>query len=119
MPLKDPQKNREYHQGYWKNYYSDPDRKARHIASVRRTDKKRQQVIREWTDGYKIEVGCKVCGFKEHPVALDFHHRDSETKEFNIAEAMRSGWSLARVKQEVEKCDVLCANHHRIHHFAS
>lgn len=117
MPLKDPQKQKEYRQGYWKKYYSDPERKARHISSVRKTDKKRKEIIRSWIDEYRVTVGCKVCGFNEDAVALDFHHREDETKEFNISTAIRSGWSLERIKEEVAKCDVLCANHHRIHHF--
>jgi hypothetical protein len=114
MPLKNKKANRRYHRGYWKSYYSDPVRKARHLRAVRKNDKKRMDAIREWMDSYKLERGCKVCGWREHPVGLDFAHRDRKTKEFNLAETRRAGWSLARVQREAAKCDILCATHHRI-----
>jgi hypothetical protein len=65
-------------------------------------------------DAFKMEVGCKVCGWREHPASLDFAHRDRKTKELNLSAARQKGWSLARVQKEAAKCDVLCANHHRI-----
>jgi hypothetical protein len=117
MPLKDKKANQAYHQGYWKTYYSDPERKARHVRAVRKTDKKRMDVVRQWAWKFKLTQGCRVCGFREHHAALDFAHRDRKTKEFNIANALRSGWSLIRIQKEAAKCDVLCANHHRIETF--
>lgn len=117
MPLNDKKASQLYHRGYWKEYYSDPTRRARHLQSVRKTDKKRTDVIRTWAREFKIAVGCRVCGFREHHAALDFAHRDRKTKEFNIANAMHHGWSLVKVQKEAAKCDVLCANHHRIETF--
>jgi hypothetical protein len=114
MPLKDCKKRKEYRAGYWKRYYADPVRKARHLKAVRKNDKKRIAVICQWLDAYKMEMGCKVCGWREHPVCLDFAHRDRATKELNLSETRKKGWSLVRVKREAAKCDVLCANHHRL-----
>lgn len=58
---------------------------------------------------------CQRCGWTPGPgeeVALDFHHRDPAEKLFSIApSATRSLESLTR---ELEKCDMLCANCHRI-----
>lgn len=114
MPLKNRKKRKAYHAGYWKKYYSDPVRKARHLKAVRKNDKKRMDALRAWAIVYKLEHGCRVCGFKDHHAALDFAHRDRATKEFDIGDALRRGWSLAKVQKEAAKCDVLCANHHRI-----
>ena len=59
--------------------------------------------------------GCIRCG-ETHPACLDFHHRDGKTtKEGNIAEIRR--FSYARIYAEIAKCDVLCANCHRKHHW--
>lgn len=116
MPLKDKAARKQYQEGYWKKYYSDPERKARHLASVRKTDKQRSIVNQRWVNEYKIAAGCKVCGFKEHPSALDFDHRNPAEKKFNIAEHSNQGWSLKTIKEEAAKCDVLCANHHRMKH---
>jgi hypothetical protein len=54
-----------------------------------------------------------VCGFA-NPTALQFHHRDHHAKVFNLSDAISYGFSLDRVRREIDKCDVLCANCHAI-----
>lgn len=65
-------------------------------------------------NNYKSEHGCCVCGDKRYYV-LDFHHRDGEDKEFTISTCTTS--SIARLMEEMSKCDVMCANCHREYHF--
>ena len=60
----------------------------------------------------KMAVGCADCGYKEHPVALDFDHRPGTEKLFTVAEGCRKPWAV--VEAEIAKCDVVCANCHRI-----
>ena len=64
----------------------------------------------------KCDRACIRCGFDDAR-ALDFHHRDPKEKEFTIG---RVGWNVSRerLSAEIEKCDVLCANCHRIEHNA-
>lgn len=59
--------------------------------------------------------GCCVCGFNE-PVALDFHHLDPSTKDDTIAQMFAVHASMERIITEMDKCVVLCANHHRMFH---
>lgn len=68
-----------------------------------------------WLRGYKVAKGCRDCGEK-HPACLEFHHRDPAQKAFNIASV---AFRLAQPKLETEvaKCDVLCSNCHRKHHW--
>lgn len=54
---------------------------------------------------------CVLCGFDEHPAALQFHHVDPATKSFSIGEGGLTR-SLARVRAEAQKCVLLCANCH-------
>lgn len=54
---------------------------------------------------------CILCGFDEHPAALQFHHVDPTTKSFEIAGGGLTR-SLARARAEAEKCVLLCANCH-------
>lgn len=61
---------------------------------------------------YKVLVGCSRCGFRASAVALHFHHRDPGAKEFNVSMGLGRAWR--RIKAEVRKCDVLCANCHAI-----
>ncbi len=68
----------------------------------------RRQVIWE----YKVERGCAICGYKEHHAALDFHHLDECEKVGNISQIYQGKWEA--VLAEIEKCQILCANCHRI-----
>jgi len=53
------------------------------------------------------------CG-ESRPECLDFHHvRD---KKFCIMAAASKGVSLAKLKDEIEKCEIICANCHRVGH---
>ena len=65
---------------------------------------------------YKSEHGCKVCGEKRHWV-LDFHHRDEDEKEKNVSRMICKNFTWERIVEEMEKCDILCANCHRDHHY--
>tara|TARA_R110000822_G_scaffold308594_1_gene436744 strand:+ start:619 stop:999 length:381 start_codon:yes stop_codon:yes gene_type:complete len=57
---------------------------------------------------------CTKCGYNKCNAALDFHHTDSTTKEFSPAHLMRS--TFDKLKSELDKCVLLCANCHREHH---
>ena len=63
---------------------------------------------------FKKDLKCSECGFN-HPAALDFHHVNPNEKEYSIAYLKHLG-SKEKLLQEVDKCIVLCANCHRIHH---
>ncbi len=54
---------------------------------------------------------CVDCG-ESDIVVLDFDHV-SGTKEHNIADMIRLGFSLEAIKNEIDKCVVRCANCHR------
>lgn len=56
---------------------------------------------------------CTSCGFKKYAVSLEFHHIDPSQKDFSL-----SGVTIAweRMKKELEKCVLLCANCHRAVH---
>lgn len=63
-----------------------------------------------WLDEQKV-TGCINCPEKD-PACLDFHHRDPQHKKANLSEAIAQ-WSIERLQNEVNKCDILCANCHR------
>ena len=71
-----------------------------------------QSFRREWLNTIKVDIGCAICGYNKHPAALDFDHRDPSTKSFNISQDPKR--SLQSILDEIAKCDVLCANCHRI-----
>ena len=53
---------------------------------------------------------CQKCGYESDvPSVYDFHHRDATKKDFSIS---GKSWSFERLKEEVDKCDLLCRNCH-------
>lgn len=55
--------------------------------------------------------GCNICGYNKCIDALDFHHIDPRTKKFSISNTGHHG--IDELKEEAEKCIILCANCHR------
>ena len=78
------------------------------IAAV---SERRRQVKRQLVE----EAGgrCRICGFKEHQWALQFHHRDPSQKLFHLShKGMTRG--IAQMRAEARKCVLLCANCHAL-----
>ena len=65
---------------------------------------------------YKSYCGCKICGEKRYWV-LDLHHIDEQKKDFSVGGYKQVCSSLNKVKNEIRKCIVVCANCHRDIHF--
>ena len=68
----------------------------------------------KWLSDYKQERGCCRCEIKD-PRVLDFHHRDKQDKLFGIG-GFRREVGFQRLKDEIAKCVIVCANCHRILH---
>lgn len=68
--------------------------------------------LRGVVDGYKQAQGCRRCG-ESDSVALDFHHRDPLKKGSEIGKLVAQQVSTTRLREELAKCTVLCANCHR------
>jgi ribosomal protein S27AE len=54
---------------------------------------------------------CVLCGFDQHPAALQFHHLDPSTKSFQIGEGGLTR-GIERCRAEAAKCVLLCSNCH-------
>lgn len=80
-------------------------------ASLKRRRHARKELLIEMRGGR-----CEDCGYSQVHAVLEFHHRDPETKDFGVG-----NWygSFERLLVEVEKCDLLCANCHRMRHVAA
>lgn len=55
---------------------------------------------------------CQICGYNKYVGALDLHHVDPDKKSFSISSRGHSR-SWEKVKKELNKCMLLCANCHR------
>ena len=112
-------KRKDGRQSWCRYCKSTYDKQQYHANSERRrqikdANKRNRNRNREFVQRYlKIFGACKHCYYGDHRV-LDFHHLDGSKKEFNIAHGKY--YSLAKLKTEMRKCIVLCANCHRIEH---
>ena len=52
---------------------------------------------------------CSKCGYNKSMNVLQFHHLDPSKKDFTIG---GKSWSYERLKEEVDKCILVCANCH-------
>ncbi|MEI6843480.1 MAG: hypothetical protein WCK48_03175 [bacterium] len=57
---------------------------------------------------------CSKCGWHGDQAALQFHHKNSNGKDFAIGNASNKSWDF--IKKEMQKCVLLCANCHMIEH---
>ena len=53
-----------------------------------------------------------MCGYNVHPAALDFNHIHGD-KAFSVSQDPKV--ALHKLLAEIDKCEVLCANCHRVH----
>jgi hypothetical protein len=109
MQSKDPEKRKAYHKEQSRKHYE-----ANREAVIQKTIDKKKAFKAEWKE-YKATLACTKCGFA-HSAALDFHHEDPSKKEANIHRLLSNG-QHAKLREELKKCIVLCANCHRIHHY--
>ena len=96
-----------YNGSIMKDKRSYADRAEYLKAAVHRRRKKIREMAVQFKGGC-----CEICGYDRSSNALDFHHRDPATKSFGISESgCTRSWD--RVREELEKCVMICANCHR------
>ena len=71
---------------------------------------------REWFNSFKEGQSCRKCGIVYPPYVLDWHHKNPKEKLFNLSKASFRV-SRSRLLAEMAKCELLCANCHRITEF--
>jgi hypothetical protein len=93
---------------YYKDYY-----KKHPVKYIKKNNKLRIR-NREFVERYKKFRNCEKCG-EDRWYVLDFHHK--RDKDIEIANMTHQGYSVNKIKEEIRKCSLLCANCHREKHF--
>lgn len=91
-------------------YYADNREAHCRVASDRKKrviDENRQRILAV------LERGCMDCPVTDVRV-LEFDHRDPTTKARGVSQMLSAGCSWPTIAKEIEKCDVVCANCHKI-----
>lgn len=109
-------RNRIKNKKYQKKYYES--NKASNIIWKKNNHNKWIEFLTSL--GYGV---CTKCGYDKCWSALDFHHRDPDTKGYSVSRFIRrKKLNIKNIKkafEEIDKCDVLCANCHRELHYNS
>lgn len=84
----------------------------RNKEKVRLRSEKRKLKARTIVSLMKESKPCKDCG-KWYPYYV-MHFDHLRDKEFNISEWAQNSLNLDKLKQEIDKCDLVCANCHSI-----
>jgi hypothetical protein len=105
-------KRRNDHQPYCRpcqaEYHREHYRKnsAAYMAAAKRRLGRMRELLRIAKD-----KPCADCGLRYPYYVMDFDHRVAEEKQANITEFLY--FSEEALRQEIDKCDVVCANRHR------
>lgn len=104
--------NNEYYKAH-KEQISNRSRQyyKEHFEEKKEYDKQRIKEKYLFICNYKLSRGCSVCGYNKCASALDFHHKENG-KEISVSQMIRKK-GLKAIKEEIKKCEVLCANCHR------
>ncbi len=91
-------------------YYNSNKDKHR-TATVLRNKIHKTEIL-QFVYDYLKEHSCVDCG-NTNPLCLEFDHVRG-IKSMAISSMLRNNFSIPKIKLEIEKCDVRCANCHRI-----
>lgn len=94
---------------------SRPIHKPKHGKTLTDTEMKAKRL---WYSRMRAGLKCIGCGKLDTlDTRLHFHHRVPAQKTISISKAINSrSWSVEMVKEEIKKCDCLCANCHSLEH---
>ncbi len=96
---------------YRKNYYKENKNEIVKDIVIRNKDirNKNAQYIYDYLKSHP----CIDCG-NNNIIVLEFDHRDGVEKIESISVLVHRGYSIKKIDEEIDKCDVRCANCHRI-----
>ena len=82
-------------------------RRKQYVKNVQNRRNKIKEMAIEYKGGK-----CKICNYDKCNSALEFHHLDPSIKDFSIGQkGYTRSWEI--IKQELDKCILVCSNCHR------
>jgi len=107
MPQKDPEAARKSRRDWAKR---NPD-------VVRKHNKKNQPIYlqrnRDYVNEIKSRTPCLDCGVQYHPQVMEYDHVRGD-KVDAVAYLVRTRRSIKVIQTEIDKCELVCANCHRM-----
>jgi len=81
---------------------------------IRIKEDRRREIKRWFYELKRDEYECSQCD-EDRPPALDFHHEG--VKGDDVSAMVNDGYARSRIREEIDRCIVLCANCHRKEHY--
>jgi hypothetical protein len=88
--------------------------KATYLERNRRNNPVQRLAARRFVHQFLLAHPCVQCG-ETDPIVLEFNHLDPTAKAGNLCDLVHGRSSLARLRAEIARCEVLCANCHQRH----
>jgi Mor family transcriptional regulator len=94
----------------------------REIHKLQDNINKRQRLNKKLCLEFKQTNNCEICGYNKCDTSLEFHHKDSNTKDTKISKFVYNHtWKelsdiTEDAKKELDKCIVVCRNCHQTIH---
>lgn len=88
--------------------FKTPDRRKKIYETKKRLQESKKDLV--WS--FLVGASCVDCG-NDNPVVLEFDHIESN-KYMEISLMMRNLHADSSIIEEIEKCEIVCANCHRI-----
>lgn len=107
MAWKDPEKQRE---AIRKHYYANRE------YYIKKAYKKRE-TVRQWIYALKNTTPCTDCKIQYPSYVTDFDHIEAKGAKINTISKLINHGSFKRIEEELAKCELVCANCHRIRTF--
>jgi hypothetical protein len=99
---------RTCHRAYTKEHYKA--NRSKYIEKAKLRNIEQSKVNASFLIEYLKNHPCVDCG-EDDIVVLEFDHQ--QDKLATVSELSREGYSLAKLRAEINKCEVVCANCHR------
>ncbi len=86
--------------------------KTYYVEKARKRNDRIKLEILNFIQGYLLEHPCIDCG-ETDPVVLEFDHKHKKDKFKEVSLLIRGRYPIQIVKDEMQKCEIRCANCHR------
>lgn len=86
--------------------------KARHLSNVSKRKQEIVKRVKEYVFALKESTPCADCGINYPSYVMDFDHLGD--KEYQISNMIHAGYDIPSVQKEIDKCEIVCSNCHRI-----
>ena len=98
----------------YRNGRRNVDREYQKLYYRKHNETKKQYRKDKLEQIHKLKNSCVKCG-ESRPYAIDFHHIDPKTKEFEPSQLINA--SNQKLSDELKKCICLCRNCHAEFHY--